>query len=144
MSNFFFSHSVFKKLVPQTRKNQGLFGKGLKSVSSKRLSNQCTKNHLLVLHTESEHSFCNFLSIFFFFSQELSFIYFGSLEERHESLSLARCLLKVLVSASSHHCARMSCFFVQYILSQNKKYPLYISIQILRISVNSDYFLYLQ
>ena len=29
MSNFFFSHSVFKRLVPQTRKNQGLFGKQL-------------------------------------------------------------------------------------------------------------------
>ena len=29
-SNFSFSHSVFKRLVLQTRKNQGLFGKGLK------------------------------------------------------------------------------------------------------------------
>ena len=29
MSNFFFSHSVFKIFVLQTRKNQGLFGKGL-------------------------------------------------------------------------------------------------------------------
>ena len=28
-SNFSFSHSVFKGLVMQTRKNQGLFGKGL-------------------------------------------------------------------------------------------------------------------
>ena len=28
-SNFFFSHSVFKSLVLQTRKNQGLFGKRL-------------------------------------------------------------------------------------------------------------------
>ena len=28
MSNFSFSHSVFKRLVLQTRKNQGLFGKG--------------------------------------------------------------------------------------------------------------------
>ena len=28
-SNFTFSHSVFKRLVMQTRKNQGLFGKGL-------------------------------------------------------------------------------------------------------------------
>ena len=28
-SNFSFSHIVFKKLVLQTRKNQGLFGKGL-------------------------------------------------------------------------------------------------------------------
>ena len=29
MINFSFSHSVFKRLVLQTRKNQGLFGKGL-------------------------------------------------------------------------------------------------------------------
>ena len=29
-SNFSFSHNVFKRLVLQTRKNQGLFGKGLK------------------------------------------------------------------------------------------------------------------
>ena len=29
-SNFSFPHSVFKRLVLQTRKNQGLFGKGLK------------------------------------------------------------------------------------------------------------------
>ena len=28
-SNFSFSHCVFKRLVLQTRKNQGLFGKGL-------------------------------------------------------------------------------------------------------------------
>ena len=28
-SNFSFSHSVFKRLVLQTHKNQGLFGKGL-------------------------------------------------------------------------------------------------------------------
>ena len=30
MSNFSFSYSVFKRLLLQTRKNQGLFGKGLK------------------------------------------------------------------------------------------------------------------
>ena len=30
MSNFTFSHIVFKRLVLQTRKNQGLFGKRLK------------------------------------------------------------------------------------------------------------------
>ena len=28
-NNFSFSHSVFKRLILQTRKNQGLFGKGL-------------------------------------------------------------------------------------------------------------------
>ena len=32
-SNFSFSHSVFKRLVLQTHKNQGLFGKGLKNKS---------------------------------------------------------------------------------------------------------------
>ena len=30
ISNFCFSDSVFKRLVLQTHKNQGLFGKGLK------------------------------------------------------------------------------------------------------------------
>ena len=30
--NFFFSHVVFKRLVLQTRKNQGLFGQGLKNM----------------------------------------------------------------------------------------------------------------
>ena len=30
MSNFSFSNSIFKRLVLQTRNNQGLFGKGLK------------------------------------------------------------------------------------------------------------------
>ena len=34
-SNFSFSHSVFKRLVQQTRKNQGLFGKGLKRAQVK-------------------------------------------------------------------------------------------------------------
>ena len=32
-SDFSFSHGVFKRLVLQTRKNQGLFGKGLRSAS---------------------------------------------------------------------------------------------------------------
>ena len=32
MSNFSFSHSVFKGLALQTRKNQGLFGKGLRKI----------------------------------------------------------------------------------------------------------------
>ena len=31
MSNLFFSHGVFKRLALQTRKNQGLFGKGFKN-----------------------------------------------------------------------------------------------------------------
>ena len=33
-SNFFFSHIVFKRLVLQTRKNQGLFGKGLLEIEN--------------------------------------------------------------------------------------------------------------
>ena len=31
-SNFFFSHSVFERTLLQTCENQGLFGKGLKSI----------------------------------------------------------------------------------------------------------------
>ena len=31
MSNFSFFHSFFKRVILQTRKNQGLFGKGLKN-----------------------------------------------------------------------------------------------------------------
>ena len=33
MSNFSFSRSVFKRLVLQTHKNQGLFGKGLSNLT---------------------------------------------------------------------------------------------------------------
>ena len=36
-SNFSFSHSVFKRLVLQTCKNQGLFGKGLTQPNDKLL-----------------------------------------------------------------------------------------------------------
>ena len=36
-SNFSFSHRVFKRLVLQTGKSQGLFGKGLKKVNNKFL-----------------------------------------------------------------------------------------------------------
>ena len=35
--NFSFSHSVFKRLVLQTRKNQGLFGKGLSPISERKM-----------------------------------------------------------------------------------------------------------
>ena len=35
MSNFSFSHFVFKRLALQTRKNQGLFGKGLWLIDDK-------------------------------------------------------------------------------------------------------------
>ena len=36
-SNFSFSHSVFKRLVRQTRKNKGLFGKGVNPFPNKPL-----------------------------------------------------------------------------------------------------------
>ena len=39
-SMFSFSHSVFKRLVLQTLKNQGLFGKGLTSNSDRKLHSQ--------------------------------------------------------------------------------------------------------
>ena len=38
---FSFSHCVFKRLVLQTRKNQGLFGKGLKWLESTEPNNLC-------------------------------------------------------------------------------------------------------
>ena len=37
-SNLSFSHSVFRRLVLQTRKNQGLFGKGLNTFLKKQSS----------------------------------------------------------------------------------------------------------
>ena len=39
MSNFSFSHSVFKRLAQQTRKNQGLFGKGLTTLKKESFEN---------------------------------------------------------------------------------------------------------
>ena len=44
-SNFSFSHSVFKRLVLQTRKNQGLFGKGL--IATFKLSSAASLNFRL-------------------------------------------------------------------------------------------------
>ena len=35
-SNYSFSHSIFKRLVPQTRKNKGLFGKGFRIQNHKQ------------------------------------------------------------------------------------------------------------
>ena len=43
MSNFSFSHSVFKRLVLKKCKNQGLFGKGLNSLLI--LTDKTVKNH---------------------------------------------------------------------------------------------------
>ena len=53
MSNFFLSHSVFKRLVLQTRKNQDLFGKGLKVFRPIYLENtgSCRSNSLGPLST---------------------------------------------------------------------------------------------
>ena len=52
MSNFFFSHSVFKRLLLQTRKNQGLFGTGLKRILRYcgRPSGQCHCAKTLTLY----------------------------------------------------------------------------------------------
>ena len=44
-SNISFSHIVFNRLVLQTRKNQGLFGKGLKNFSSETIDWIFTKFH---------------------------------------------------------------------------------------------------
>ena len=60
MSNFFFSHSVFKRIVLQTRKNQGLYGKGLsdqwrdqqKVVTEEKGSPNTTKVHH-IKHSDS-------------------------------------------------------------------------------------------
>ena len=41
MSNFSFSHSVFKRRVRQTHKNQGLYGKGLSTISICERANTC-------------------------------------------------------------------------------------------------------
>ena len=47
-SNFSFSHSVFKRLVLQTHKNQGLFGKGLRYTDPEDwLFNSTTQSRLL-------------------------------------------------------------------------------------------------
>ena len=45
-SNFSFSHSVFKGLVLQTRKNQGLLGKGV--MGNCPLSTECKKYNILI------------------------------------------------------------------------------------------------
>ena len=46
-SNFSFSRSVFKRLVWQTRKNQGLFGKGLMMIEK--------LNCMKIMEFKSEH-----------------------------------------------------------------------------------------
>ena len=48
MSNFSFSPSVFKRLVLQTCKNQGLFGKGLTLYHAVTTFNNLQKQHFLL------------------------------------------------------------------------------------------------
>ena len=63
MSNFSFSQSVFKRLVLQIRKNQGLFGKGVRVIKGqhfmkmsqefKKKANKLTSGSKVTIHTES-------------------------------------------------------------------------------------------
>ena len=57
-SNFSFSHSVFNRPVVQTRKNQGLFGKGLTTLKG------CEKRRKYC-----QAAFSPFLTVFFSLSQ---------------------------------------------------------------------------
>ena len=59
-SNFSFSHSVFKRLVLQTRKNQGLFGKGLMTMLERAFENIMGMEKMLIA------SIFSFSSHFFF------------------------------------------------------------------------------
>ena len=62
-SNFSFSHSVFKRLVLQTRKNQGLFGKGLKDFDPRPvvnrwwLSEEKSRRGVTVPHRQRQYFF---------------------------------------------------------------------------------------
>ena len=56
MRNFSFSHSVFRRLVQQTCKNQGLFGKGLFKVVS---TIPCDK----IVDSVDQRSDCSFCSL---------------------------------------------------------------------------------
>ena len=51
-SNFSFSHSVFKRLVLQTRKNKGLFGVGLSLALSLVLDHPFIKQCCDLTHEE--------------------------------------------------------------------------------------------
>ena len=73
MSNFSFSHSVFKRLVLHTRKNQGLFGKGLKT---------SRRGHTFVFQVEhyNNECLCAYHTLLFYL-------------ERSKSIRLSRLLL---------------------------------------------------
>ena len=49
MSNFSFSHSVFKRHVLHTHKNQGLFGKGLTLYQTTKFTSILTLGNIQVL-----------------------------------------------------------------------------------------------
>ena len=54
-SNFSFSHSVFKRLVLQTRKKQGLFGKGLieEKMSKSKRGHKSEKDAFYIVSIDS-------------------------------------------------------------------------------------------
>ena len=47
-SNFSFSHSVFKRIVMQTRRNQGLFGKDLNTIYFTEIDRNKFLKHILI------------------------------------------------------------------------------------------------
>ena len=57
MSNFSFSHSVFKRLVLQTRKNQGLFGKGLPIIQTAKFKTGSGSKGLQTLDQPLTHNY---------------------------------------------------------------------------------------
>ena len=77
MSNFSFSHSVFKRFVQKTCKNQGLFGKGLK------------ESHIFLVISEplSEDSF-NFMVFGKEFKSNFYFIFHISVDENNYSVEM--------------------------------------------------------
>ena len=62
-SNFFFSHSVFESIVQQTRKNQGLFGKGLSGLKTHFCSYKGKKSNPLLVTSNFFFSHSVFKSI---------------------------------------------------------------------------------
>ena len=87
MSNFSFSHSVFKRLVLQSRKNQGLFGKGLTLYHHIILSLIDAENRNL-LKTLLEKEKMLVTSIFSLFHNVYCLIKFISCPMRHLSVNV--------------------------------------------------------
>ena len=102
MSNFSFSHSVFKRLVLQTRKNQGLFGKGLRSsgmivflVNKTSISTLSPERHALCAVTlfPSVEKTCSLATLVagtprHCFATLESILYFPSIDLHHNSGSV--------------------------------------------------------